>query len=193
LIRHERRIQVAVAGVGRDCARRKALELVAAPARPRLVIMAGYAGALDPDLRVGDVVIASEVVDESGGRWKTCYPASRGRILTVDRLVGNAEEKRELGRRHQANAVDMESAAVAQVCVEHGVPFWCVRAISDDASMSLSPRLLRLFAGGGVSPARVCLELLRAPGILPELIRLGRTSKLAGEQLAKTLKKMIEA
>jgi len=193
LSRDDPTVQVAITGIGRACARRKAEEILSATIRPRVVIMAGYAGALDPILRVGDVVITSEVIDEAGGRWPTSWPEVRtGRILTVDRLIGSTTEKLELGRLHQVSAVDMESAAVAEVCRRNGMAFGCIRAISDDVSMSLSPRLLRLFAGGGVSVGRVCLELLKAPGILPELVRLGRTSRLAGAELAKTLKRLIQ-
>jgi adenosylhomocysteine nucleosidase len=181
-------IVVAVTGIGQERARRQAQQLFSKPIRPRVVIMAGYAGALDPSLAVGDIVIASEVADDAGNLWPTSWPNDRnGRILTVDRLIGTPSEKHELRQSHRATAVDMESAAVAEVCGQHGTAFGCVRAVSDDTSTSLSPRLLRLFAGGDVSTARVFLQMLRSPRLLPELIRLGRNTKLAGKELARTL------
>jgi adenosylhomocysteine nucleosidase len=39
----------------------------------------------------------------------------------------------------QAACVEMEGAAVAQVCHEFGLPFACVRMISDRADESLAP------------------------------------------------------
>ncbi|MCS6849819.1 MAG: hypothetical protein NZ700_01460, partial [Gemmataceae bacterium] len=37
------------------------------------VVSAGFAGALCPQLRVGDIVVAREVVDTNGRRWPTTW------------------------------------------------------------------------------------------------------------------------
>jgi adenosylhomocysteine nucleosidase len=185
-------ILVEVTGVGAESAR-ACLERLLASATPQLVIAAGYAGALRPGLHVGDVVIASEVIDESGRTWPTTWPAERrGRVLTCSRMIGDPEQKRELGTRHFADAVDMESAALAEVCRGKGIPFACVRAVSDDVTTALSPRLLRLLQGGHVSPLRVCGQLLRAPRLLPELVRLGRNTRVAGARLAERLAEVLK-
>jgi adenosylhomocysteine nucleosidase len=179
---------VGVSGVGADRARAKLDELLSVGIQPNVVIAAGYAGALRSDLGVGDVVVAAQVIDASGHAWATSWPAQRsGRILTSDHLVGDPAEKSELGQRHRAEAVDMESAAIAAACQGMNVPFACVRAISDDAATSLSPRLLRLLAGGRVGIGRICRELVRRPGLIVELIRLGRDTKRAGNELARVL------
>src|SRR5262249_51238756 len=127
------------------------------PVRPAFVLCAGFSGALQPAWRVGDGLLASEVADLDGGLWPAARPGRpaalpRGRLLTAPRLVGTPAEKKELGKRHGAAAVDMETAAVARACAERGVPFGCVRAISDDADAALSPRLVSLLAGGRVAP-----------------------------------------
>lgn len=57
-----------------------------------------------------------------------------GKIVTGDRFVATAAESRALrSELGAALAVDMESAAVAQVCHDYGVPFCAVRTISDRA------------------------------------------------------------
>ncbi len=57
-----------------------------------------------------------------------------GKIITGDRFVASAAESRALrAELGTALAVDMESAAVAQVCHDYGVPFCAVRTISDRA------------------------------------------------------------
>ncbi|WP_347556404.1 5'-methylthioadenosine/adenosylhomocysteine nucleosidase [Robbsia sp. KACC 23696] len=57
-----------------------------------------------------------------------------GLIGSGDRFVSGANERARLREALPALlAVDMESAAVAQVCVEHGVPFAAMRSISDSA------------------------------------------------------------
>jgi adenosylhomocysteine nucleosidase len=57
-----------------------------------------------------------------------------GQIVTGDRFVSTARESDALRQALPAAlAVDMESAAVAQVCHDHGTPFVAVRTISDRA------------------------------------------------------------
>jgi adenosylhomocysteine nucleosidase len=168
------------------------------PYRPRLVLSAGFAGALRPEYRVGDVVLATEVVDAEGNRWPTTWPGElpegewrpplhRARVLTTNKMAAGVEEKQTLGSRHQAAAVDMEAAIVARWCKQHEVPFGCVRAISDDAHTALSPRLAALLAGGRVSLTRVLVNLALSPGLAGEMWRLAGQTRLAAEQLGKAL------
>ena len=121
-----------------------------------------FRARLQPEQRVGDLVLATEVVDERGNRWPTLSSNSPdsegivlGRVLTVSELVSDSREKKRLGEQYQAVAVDMESAAAARLCQEHNVPFACLRVISDDQHTSLSPHLVRLLCGGSVSVPRL--------------------------------------
>lgn len=62
----------------------------------------------------------------------------RGLIASGDRFVNGVEESRRIVTGLQQAgyfplAVEMEGAAVAQVCADHGVPFAAVRTISDRA------------------------------------------------------------
>lgn len=69
------------------------------------------------------------------------WPAAqmhRGLVASGDRFVCGAEESRQLQQRlraagHEALAVEMEGAAVAQVCADHSLPFAAMRTISDRA------------------------------------------------------------
>jgi adenosylhomocysteine nucleosidase len=163
-------VSIHVSGVGRERARRAA-ELLC-EARPGLVVAAGFCGALVPSLRVGDVVKSP-------------------RILTVDHLVTDPAEKCRLGESH--DAVDMESAAVAQVCAENGVRFLAVRAVSDTVDTALSPELVRLLSGGNVSVRRAGVALVRKPRLLGEFLRLARDTKLAARCLADALRPVVAA
>lgn len=65
----------------------------------------------------------------------------RGLIASGDRFVSGADESRLLKdglneAGHAVLAVEMEGAAVAQVCLDYGVPFAAVRTISDRADDS---------------------------------------------------------
>ena len=44
------------------------------PYEPKLVLFAGFAGSLNESLGVGDLVLATDVVDLEGNRWPTTWP-----------------------------------------------------------------------------------------------------------------------
>lgn len=153
------------------------------------VIAAGFCGALAPSLRVGDVIDATEVIDEEGRRFLTePSPADRTvRLATVRHLVADPTDKSRLCDLLQVQAVDMESIHVAHWCAERGSPFRCIRAVSDEASSALSPHLVRLLAGGQVAPGKLATTLLCRPWLVPQLWRLGRHTRLAARNLAERL------
>jgi adenosylhomocysteine nucleosidase len=136
------------------------------------VIAAGFCGALVPALQVGDIVRSP-------------------RILTVAHLVTEPQEKRKLAELHKADAVDMESAAIAEVCVAKCVSFIAIRAVSDTVDTALSPELVRLLSGGNVSVWKAIRALVRKPSLLGEFRRLARDTRLAAKNLAEALMKLI--
>src|SRR3954471_16433562 len=94
-------VAVVVAGLGREAARRGA-ELLIDGHRPRWIVSAGFAGALDPELRRYDTVMPVEVMDLQGQRYTIDVgvpPEGRnprlraGRLVTVDAIVRTAAEK----------------------------------------------------------------------------------------------------
>ena len=102
------------------------------------------------------------------------------------------EQKRKLGHEHQADVVDMESSAIAEVCQKNSIPFGCIRVISDDVQQWLSPRLMNLIEPGRVSPWRLFKEIVRSPSIIGELSRLGKYTRYAADRLASCLLNLIE-
>jgi adenosylhomocysteine nucleosidase len=152
--------------------------------------MAGFGGALRDGLAVGDVVTPAEVADDRGGRW-ACAGGGPGRLLTASAVAATPAEKRSLGDRFSADAVDMESAAVAAACAAAGVPFRAARAVSDAVDVGLSPRLADLFAAGRFSPWRAALAAVRQPSLVAEFWRLARDTRLAADNLAAALGSVI--
>jgi nucleoside phosphorylase len=162
---------------------------------PRLVVACGFAGALAPTFAVGDVLVASEVMEPDEQRWRVALPAELGdlpcgRLLTVPQIVATPAAKRTLARQFGAVAVDMESAAVVEACQAARVPCACVRAISDAADAEVSPRLVELVASGHVSPLRTAAAVARSPGLALELWRLARDTRRAARQLAEALHRL---
>ena len=169
-------------------------------ALPAVVVCAGLAGSLHADLRAGDLVVASRVVDlESEGQWE-CDPAlvilagaltscaapspTEGRVLiTSPRIVGSATEKARLAPR--AAMVDMESAAVARVAHAHRVPFLAVRVVSDEADEDFPLDLNRYVdARGNLQRARLAAAALCRPRGLGFLLRMRKTAMAASRTLS---------
>jgi hypothetical protein len=96
----------------------------------------GLAGALRDGLRVGDVLVATRVVDERGTTLWEGPGLGVGRTATVlggDVLVHDAAERRRLRESSGADAVDMESGILARSGRLAGV----VRAVSDDVHSAI--------------------------------------------------------
>jgi nucleoside phosphorylase len=168
------------------------------PCQPRVVIAAGFAGALREGLTVGDVVLAGEIVDDAGQSWAVPWPGelppgewrpplARGRIYSSAELIATPQDKRRLGLKHGALAADMESAVVARLCHGHGVLFGCVRVISDAVDTALSPTLLQLLSRERVSLPRLASAVLTQPRLAKELWRLAKDTAQAADQLASAL------
>jgi adenosylhomocysteine nucleosidase len=187
-------------GIGAERTR-MALEWLLDNYRPKLVLSAGFCGALDEDLQVGDLILATEIVDTQSRIWPTTWPdeltrgraklVRRGRLLTVSRMLTTPAEKEAHYQRWSAAAVDMESALVAQGCSQAGIPFGGLRAVSDDAHTALSPRLASLLTGSRASAFRLLAALARSPRLAGELWRLARQTHLAADRLGQAFAELL--
>lgn len=166
----------------------------------------GVAGALDPGVRCGSAVLATQVrraaADDAPAPQWTCDVAWRERLavalaghvevvqstlLTSERPVASVQDKALLFQATQAAAVDMESAAVAEAAAQHGLPFMALRIIVDTAHDSVPESVLRAFAADGArgSPARRLAHLMRAPADWAALLRLAWRYRRARRSLRR--------
>lgn len=167
---------VAVAvGVGPARAAARAAEALddLAPAR---VLVIGVAGALDPGLDVGDLVHPSAVIDVRTARELVPHGSGErnGVLATVEEVWCGHDPSGKAPRLPAgATAVDMETAAIAALAEERGLPWDVVRAISDVAG-TLTPELAALLRPDGRVDVRASMRLvLRDPRMLARLIKLG--------------------
>jgi len=159
------------------------------PTGCRGVIMAGLAGALDPALAIGDVV-----VDERSDLAIPSGPWRRATLHTAADLISTVEQKRRLFAETGAAVVDMENAAVRAFAARHSVPFLGIRAVSDRADEPLDPTTLGwIDADGALRTGRLVLGVCRRPGSIPSLVRLGKRSKIAAAALAEAVERIVKA
>jgi adenosylhomocysteine nucleosidase len=187
-------IAVAIGGAGRSAARR-ATDVLIAGHRPRWIISAGFAGALNPALARNDLVLPHEVIDLEGRRFPVQQPATlgsfrhtKGRLLTVDRLILNSDEKESLWRCHDADLVDMESSAVAELCNQKLVRFLALRVISDDAHTKLPREIATLLSHTGSYRVGAAMRALwHRPSSLKDFWTLYERALEAADRLAKAV------
>jgi adenosylhomocysteine nucleosidase len=186
-------VAIATGGMGRVAAARAA-EVLIAGHRPRWLISAGFAGALNPAYARNDLILPTQVIDRDGGTFSVESPEnmgggvhhSKGRLLTVDRVVLRVADKAELHRFYQADLVDMESSAVAGVCRDRMVPFVSIRVISDDAHGDLPDEITAIMNPSGVYRVGAALRSVwRRPSSAKDFWKLYEHSIEAADRLSK--------
>jgi hopanoid-associated phosphorylase len=162
----------------------------------RGVISIGLAGGLSPHLKVGDVVIADQII--TGLEKWDCHEgwrvrlmsrlptAIQGQIFGSDIIIERPETKVGLHQTTGALAVDMESQVAARFAAKRNLPLAGLRVISDDAAHVLPPAaLVAMRLDGGIAIGRVLGSLLRHPLQIPSLIRTARGSNKAFAELLR--------
>ena len=157
-------VRVEHCGVGPAAAAHAAAALLAREPL-ELLVVAGFAGALAPDLAIGDLVLATNFSTPAIlQRTLEMETAARpGALVTVEHPVETIAAKRTLAASSGAIAVDMETAPLAAACTRADVPLLAIRVISDRADEPLPV------------PFSVWFDLTRQrPRILPLLTFLAR-------------------
>lgn len=169
-----------VCGIGRACAGTAERMLAQAPATR--VILAGFAGGLDPDIQPGAIY-----------RWDIDdgWP---GEVLCSKTIIATAADKAAAHRETGARFVEMEGEWLIPVIKKHGARYTMIRTVSDTAA-EIFPQPIAAaydFAKQKPTPHRFFLSCLRHPTVVPEVVRLlKRWSKLKHE-LAQALKNEVE-
>jgi adenosylhomocysteine nucleosidase len=164
-----------------------ALPALAEPARA-VIIMAGLAGALDPALAIGDIVI-----DDVSNWPSQPLPFARRKIHTASQVISTVAEKAELFARTAAAAVEMENSAALQLAQQHQVPFIAIRSISDRADQTIDPAILKFVDPFGKVKAGMLIgSLVRQPRLLAKLRRLSRDSAVALKALGEAVEQVIQ-
>ncbi len=152
------------------------------------VVSVGFCGALDPSLRVGDIVVASAIHGPSGefdaAQPVSSRPSTSGPVASIDHVAQTASEKARL-RATGAVAVEMEAAGIAPIVRECKIRLFCIKSVSDLAGEGFSADLNRaLRPDGRFDLVRILLGTAARPLTrAPELLRLRSRCRKASESL----------
>jgi hopanoid-associated phosphorylase len=158
------------------------------PSSFRGVISFGVAGGLDPALKSGDIVVATEVL-AGDDRWLAGLALNdelvarlalgrrrvvRGGLAGVEQVIGARAGKAALWSETGAAAVDMESHIAAAYAEESGLPFAALRVISDPASRALPAiAMTAIKPNGDIDLRKVLRGVARNPMSLRALVSTG--------------------
>lgn len=167
-----------ISGVGIKRAK-NATTLAATKYRPKFTISAGFSGALDKNLIVGDIVIGCEVIslkEQKTYKLFSDFPYipfdyKKGSIISNSNFINNRKEKKELKNISGALSVDMETFGVASVAKKYGIKVVAVRTVSDNLDYSL-PRMEKLFdSNSRLSPSKCIKYFLQNPQHIMTFLR----------------------
>jgi adenosylhomocysteine nucleosidase len=175
-------------GIGAEAARR-ATEAVIVLYQPEVVQSVGFAGALDPTLKVGEIFSPSRVIDAKDG--SSVETGTGCGVLVSAAIIAGVEQKVKLAERYGAQAVDMEAAAVARSAQARGVRFVAVKAISDESTFAMPP--LDRFVGrdGQFCETTFAARLATRPWLWSTFFQLARNSSKASRALCAELDRFI--
>jgi hopanoid-associated phosphorylase len=166
----------------------RALLTVFDPTTIRGVISFGVAGGLDPTLKSGDVVVATEVM-AGDARWLAGLTLNedliasvalggrrivRGRLAGAEEVVVARHVKAALHSETGAAAVDMESHIAADYAAKAGLPFAALRVVSDPAHRALpSSAMAAIKPNGDIDLRKIMRSVVRNPMTLRDLVSTG--------------------
>jgi len=171
------------------------------------IISLGFAGALAPELRIGDVVVCSTLHGQPGlgqeeQRLEPLAPdakllslasqgpgdkASRfclGSGVTVLQLNPSTQKMQGLNETFHADIVDMESYWIARIASARQIPFISIRSISDNMQSSVQPFDQIMASDGELLVRKAVLCFLLHPWYLMNVFTLYRNTRPAKRNLA---------
>ncbi len=177
---------VVCGGIGLEAARRAA-EAVIALYHPTVLQSVGFAGALEADMRVGDIFVPAVVIDARDGSRIEITGGGKGTLLTF-MAVAEAQQKSSLAKAYRAQAVDMEAAAVATGARAHGVAFRATKVISDGLDLEMPETARFIDAHGRFRTASFAIFLTLRPWLWRRVAILASNSRKAARILGEHLR-----
>jgi adenosylhomocysteine nucleosidase len=160
------------------------------------IVSVGWAGATSCGIHPGNAYAVNQVIDALTGEYFTTnFPLPEGsgvplRLVTTDHIVQYAE-KRQLAGLHQAVMVDMEAATVARFALSKNIPFYCLKAISDEIADILPDFGRYTNSDGHLRIAPLLGHVAVRPKYWPAMLRMGQNAKSGARAVAGALRPLI--
>ena len=201
----DRAIEVLHTGVGEKVCRQRLGKFLSATGRIRggeqdhqfdCLISAGFAGALDNDLKIGDLLLAGNFSTVHLSEMRASLsdlPIHVANLLTVPALIDSPEERNKLALTSGAVAADMETEFIARACAACGIPLLSLRVISDTPHNRLPAPANVLFdiERQQTRMLKLATHLLAHPSRVPRLVHFARRIARARRILADALVAMV--
>ncbi len=185
------RIRIRLTGMGWANAERT-IRAALGEERPGLVLSCGFAGGLHPDLATGTVLFALD--GETGLEPALLAAGARAaRFHCVDRVATTAKEKRALRETTGADAVEMESQIIRDVCREKKIPSAVVRVVLDATGEDLPLDFNSLMTPDRqMSSSKLAGAILKSPGTIGRLMVFRKQVLAAAQALGTVLAQALE-
>ncbi len=184
-------VRVVHTGVGESAAR-KSLANFLAQESPRILISAGFAGAITEKLQVADILVA-ENFSETALLEHARALGVVGKLKTIPQVADSALERAAIAQTSDALAIDMETEFIARACAARNIPLLSLRAISDSPRAPFSIPLRVLFDMEKQRPnfAALCGYVARHPSSVKHLLRIVGQTNAARRSLADALDSLL--
>ncbi|MBQ2946287.1 MAG: 5'-methylthioadenosine/adenosylhomocysteine nucleosidase [Bacilli bacterium] len=152
----------------------------------KLVINVGTAGSVDNSMEIGDVVVATELVQHDfdvtpfgrklgeienigesikiDNKLLSLFDemdVKKGIIASGDKFIINREEKDNIRNIFKAMCIEMEGASVAQVCFLDKIPFLVIRSITDKLDGSSKVDFEKFLESSSKNAATILKDVLK--------------------------------
>jgi adenosylhomocysteine nucleosidase len=178
----------ACAGMGQDAATRAFAEIEKDGPIDQAISI-GWAGSIRSDALVGKAYRATGVFDMKTGErfFEPGWQSSDMTLVTSPRVVAGVNQKQALAIEYYASLVDMEAAAIARLAAMRGIPFTCIKGVSDGLEGNLPDFNRFISPQGKLVLSRLLFFVLPRPWYWPALIRMGENSKKASQAIRELL------
>ncbi len=173
---HGHAISVLHTGVGEKITRTRLAAFLPA-VTPRLLISAGFAGALHDRLAVGDLLLAENYsAPDLIATAQSQIACTMGRLATTSAMIDTSLARQTLARNEGADAVDMETSFIAEACAAAAIPMLSLRAISDTPARPFPapPHLLFDLETQRTPALRLAGYLVRHPAAFLDLMNFAK-------------------
>jgi len=212
-------ILIVRSGVGQSPAQRAVSDAVKR-FNIKSIISIGFAGGLVPELIISDLILPEKIYccedEESLFRFKKVSLSlvanlsdyrdrikkiltenktkfKTGNIISVNRVADSVKFKEWLGKNYPVSGVEMETASIAKIAARNDVPFFSLRAVSDEVSHAIFQTNKLTNKKGEINRLAAGYYVLSHPFLIPRVLEFKKNFYKAAKTLTEAVLKIINS